>query len=95
MEEIQPFTFFYIVGLGNPEYIKALDEKYDKNVQILIYEPCIDIFYNVLENIDISTILKSERTILFFVDGINDKLINYSLGQLITAENFSYIKTFI
>lgn len=95
LEEIQPFTFFYIVGLGNPEYIKALDEKYDKNVQILIYEPCIDIFYNVLENIDISTILKSERTILFFVDGINDKLIDYSLGQLITAENFSYIKTFI
>ena len=23
LEEIQPFTFFYIVGLGNPEYIKA------------------------------------------------------------------------
>lgn len=95
LKDIQPCTQMYMIGLGNVEYLKLLDEKIDEQIQIIIYEPCKEIFFYILENIDISRVLESERAIVFFIEGINERVIEFSLSRLIQAENFEFIKIFI
>ena len=72
----QPAAFIFLVGIGNPSFAKQLDKVMTKEARILIYEPSMEIFFKVMECIDISKFLDSGRSVVFLVDGINDEMID-------------------
>lgn len=59
-------------GLSNGSYIRSYLEHANSKTKCVIYEPSIDIFLNVLNEIDITDILMSER-VRIIVSGINDE----------------------
>lgn len=74
-----------IFGLGNGIFVRELLKRLDGNI-LLIYEPSKDVFFNVLENYDISDILGSNNVSLT-VEGINDIEIKNLLGSHVTWLN--------
>lgn len=70
------FNNFYKVislfGLGNGMFAQQIIKKMNKDDILLIYEPSVDIFIKVLENIDLKEILENMHVILV-VEGLNEK----------------------
>ena len=91
----QPAAFIFLVGIGNPDFAKQLDKVMTKDARILIYEPSMDIFMSVMESIDISQFLNSERSIVFLVDGINDEMIDRSIESIINVNMLPYFDIYV
>lgn len=58
-------------GLGNGVFAREMLRKLDGQGLLLIYEPCMDIFFYVLEHYDISDLLEASN-VSITVEGIND-----------------------
>lgn len=91
----QPAAFIFLVGIGNPDFAKQLDNVMTKEARILIYEPSIDVFFSVMESIDISHFLKSNRSIVFLVDGINDEMITRSIESIINVNMLPFFDIYV
>ena len=91
----QPAAFIFLVGIGNPNFAKQLDTVMTKEARILIYEPSMDIFFKVMESIDISQFLGSNRSIVFLVDGINDEMITRSIESIININMLPYFDIYV
>lgn len=63
-------TVVNMFGLGNGVFARELLNKMNDTDNLLIYEPCIELFNHVIENYDISDILSDKRVFLF-VNSIN------------------------
>ncbi len=59
----------FIMGLGNPSYLKELAEHTKKKITIIIYEPSFQIFLHFLEHVSIAEWME-KHMITFFVKGI-------------------------
>ncbi|MCD8212749.1 MAG: DUF115 domain-containing protein [Campylobacter sp.] len=83
-----PFLFFY--GLGNGVFYKAILYN-ETHKRVVVIEPDLEIIFIVLNLIDLSKELKSERLVLFY-----SKFITYSqIYYLIAKQDFRvYAKTY-
>ena len=84
---------YFIYGLGNGMCVSKLRDCVTDKSLIIIYEPMIDIFYHVIENIDLTELIAKDRTILF-VNNINDAIMKKVLNQIIsinTLEKAKYV----
>lgn len=79
-------SYLFIFGLSNGAYIREFLEVANESVKCIVYEPCLDIFLSVLRNIDITTILESDRVILC-VKGLNENLFTGSVSGAIQVYN--------
>lgn len=90
------FTFIFF-GIGNIGYLRELIENVNARLNIIIYEPSIQIFLKSLEMYDLSEGLK-KHMIVFWVDGIGqmteDKF-DGILRRVLNLENMSKIQLFI
>lgn len=75
-----------MVGLANGAFAKEFLSKNDNELICIIYEPDIDIFMQVINNIDITDILSDER-VLLVVKGINEAFLNVCLSKVIQVHN--------
>lgn len=91
----QPAAFIFLVGIGNPDFAKQLDKVMTKEARILIYEPSIEVFFRVMESIDLSNFLQSNRSIVFLVDGINDEMITRSIESIINVNMLPYFDIYV
>ena len=91
----QPAAFIFLVGIGNPSFAKQLDKVMTKEARILIYEPSMEIFFKVMECIDISKFLDSGRSVVFLVDGINDEMIDRSIESIINVNMLPYFDIYV
>lgn len=91
----QPAAFIFLVGIGNPSFAKQLDKVMTKEARILIYEPSMEIFFKVMECIDISNFLDSGRSVVFLVDGINDEMIDRSIESIINVNMLPYFDIYV
>ena len=66
-----------------------------KEARILIYEPSIEVFFRVMESIDLSNFLQSNRSIVFLVDGINDEMITRSIESIINVNMLPYFDIYV
>lgn len=73
-------TPVYIVGMANIVFLKEILNQTDKSVNIMVYEPSIDIFYEMMEKMDI-TIYFENRAVGLVVEGLNEK----ELKNVVTA----------
>ena len=76
---------FFLFGLGNGMYAKKALAETSEDVLIFIYEPSKSIWKTVLEKIDISNILCSDRIILQVAD-YGDLLLEEKLDRVIRYE---------
>lgn len=90
--EIHKYAPVFLVGLGSGIYLKKLCETADDTVNIIVYEPSVEIYFYTLEHVDLSECMK-KRMIAWIVDGINEKGLSGALEKLVTVESVEYFKT--
>ncbi len=59
----------FMMGLGNPTYLKELAETAENRITIIIYEPSIQIFLHFLENVPLQKWM-DKHLIVFWVKGL-------------------------
>lgn len=79
----------FIMGLGNPSYLKELAEHTKKKITIIIYEPSFQIFLHFLEHVSIAEWME-KHMITFFVKGIkgmDEHAMRGMVGRVLTYES--------
>ncbi len=75
-------------GLSNGGFVRQALKIVNNQVIIVVYEPSVSIFMEVIKNIDITDVLDSGRVILV-VDGINEEYFDVVLGKAIRPMNIN------
>lgn len=89
-------AIFFIAGIGNPVYAKILLEEHRQTkLNIVIYEPSKEIFFKVLESIDITDLLQKDAKCIFVIDGLTGVKVENVIQKMISVEVIDHIKTFI
>ena len=89
-------AIFFIAGIGNPVYAKILLEEHRQTkLNIVIYEPSKEIFFKVLESIDITDLLQKDAKCIFVIDGLTGAKVENVIQKMISVEVMDHIKTFI
>ena len=89
-------AIFFIAGIGNPVYAKILLEEHRQTkLNIVIYEPSKEIFFKVLESIDITDLLQKDAKCIFVIDGLTGVKVENVIHKMISVEVMDHIKTFI
>lgn len=81
-------TIIVLMGLGCVNYIRELLKLLDNTNQVIIYEPDMDLFYEIMKNIDIRDIIKDKR-VFIYVKGINE---GKFVDKLLLRTNYSNLK---
>ncbi len=88
---------FIFMGLGNIGYLRELIEQVDVRLNIIIYEPSIQIFLKILEMMDLEKGME-KHLIVFWVEGIGgmtlDKL-DLILGHVMQLEKLKSLQLFV
>lgn len=67
--ELQTNAPIFFMGIGNPFYLKELVEQTKAKITIIVYEPSLQIFLQVLEMIDLERLMEKQM-IVFWVKGL-------------------------
>lgn len=87
----------FIMGLGNPVYLKELVKQTEKKITIVVYEPSLQIFLKFLESVPIQRWME-KHLIIFWVKGIkgmDDKEMSKMVGSLLTHEMIPHYRKLI
>lgn len=79
-------SILFMYGLSNGNYVREFIHYAKKNVKCIVYEPCVDVFMQVIQNIDIKDILESERVYVIVKD-INDEDFSFVVGKWLQLYN--------
>lgn len=79
-------SILFMYGLSNGSCVREFIKHTKKNVKCIVYEPCADIFMQVIKNIDIKDILESDR-VYIVVKGINDDDFSYAVSKWLQLYN--------
>ncbi len=83
-------SVYILVGSGNPTFIKRLLNETKEDSIIIVYEPSINIFLKVIEEIDISDLIKSGK-VSFFIDGINGEDVKQMIDDTLVFDNLNIL----
>lgn len=81
-------TVISMFGFGNGLFIREIIKRLKNDDTLLIYEPCKELFYFVLEHFDITDLLSSKK-IHIFVHGINDDQFKKFLSHYVNWANLN------
>lgn len=88
---------YIMLGIGNIGYLRELIEHVDVRLNIIIYEPSIQIFLKVLEWMDLEKGME-KHLIIFWVEGVGmmtlEKISNV-LDKVMRLENLKNVQLFI
>lgn len=87
----------FIMGLGNPSYLKELAEHTKKKITIIIYEPSFQIFLHFLEHVSIAEWME-KHMITFFVKGIkgmDEQAMRGLVGRVLTYESMPFSRRLV
>ncbi len=59
-------------GMANGMYVREIRQKAKHDPKVVVYEPSIDIFLQVIDHIDISDLLEDNK-VLFAIEGLNEE----------------------
>lgn len=93
--EFSFMTTVIIIGIGNYWHVKRILEKVDNTMNVLIYEPCINIFLKMLETVDMRELFEEDASVALVVEGINQWELNYYISQMISLESMSKVKLYL
>lgn len=95
--ELQTNAPVFMMGLGNPSYLKELAERTNHRIAIVIYEPSFEIFLNFLENVPLQRWMEKHQ-IIFWVkglEGMDDEAMGRALRRMVTYEMIPYSRKLI
>ncbi len=75
-----------LFGFGNGSIASEIAKKINDEARLLIYEPCQELFFYVMEHFDLSELLKDKR-ISIFVEGIDGDMLSSSISYLVNNVN--------
>ena len=87
----------FIMGLGNPSYLKELAEHTKKKITIIIYEPSFQIFLHFLEHVSIAEWME-KHMITFFVKvikGMDEQAMRGLAGRVLTYESMPFSRRLV
>ena len=73
-------------GLANVLFLRELLINNRKKIKCIVYEPSVEVFIEVLKNIDITDVFEDER-VRFIIDGINEWQLANMLNEVIDVHN--------
>lgn len=87
----------FMMGLGNPFYLRELVEQTENKITIIIYEPSIQIFFKFLETIPLQQWM--EKHLIVFcvkgIEGMDDKAMRGLMQRIIRYEMIPYSRKLI
>lgn len=94
--QIEESAMFFFGGIGNPLYIKKIIENNKtNNMSVIIYEPSKEIFFTILESIDLTEILESNVDCIFVVEEVTGIKINDVIKKMISVIMLEHVRTII
>lgn len=81
----------FLFGIGSGAYLKALVDSTKEEVNIVVYEPSVQIFLKALHEIDLSKEIKN-RPIAFIVEEINPEEFEAVMDKVLVFENVGFLK---
>ncbi|MCI9004475.1 MAG: motility associated factor glycosyltransferase family protein [Lachnospiraceae bacterium] len=92
IKSLPEYSTVLIVGFGNAFYLQELLRETTENFNILIYEPCMEVFLKVLEEIDITEVFHN-RPVALLIKGLNEEELIPVMCQWLTNETLPYFRT--
>ncbi len=92
MGEIHKYAPVFLLGIGSGIYLKKIIENTDESVVVIAYEPSINIFLKMLEEVDLTKEIDN-RPIGFVVKGLNDAEFQPVLSRLVSVETIDFVKS--
>lgn len=86
VKDMQDKAILTMFGLANGSFVKEALHITNEEVQIIIYEPSVSVFMQVVHSIDITDILNNDR-ITLVVEGINGQDYDVVLGDSLRSYN--------
>ncbi len=86
-------TPIFVTGMGNIAMIRELLVLTDPEINIMVYEPSIEIFYFLLENVDISDYFDN-RALGLVIEGINETEMDGVIRSYISLANIEFLKNY-
>lgn len=86
-------TPIFITGMGDAALIHELLTATDPEINIMIYEPSAEIFYFMLENVDISDYFDN-RPLGLVIEGINETEMDGVIRAYISLANIEFLKNY-
>lgn len=87
----------FIMGTGDPSYLRELVEKMENRIAIIVYEPSLQIFLKFLEMVDLEKWME-KHLIIFWVkglEGMDMKSMTAILAKILKCEMLMYSRNFI
>lgn len=92
--EIHKYAAIFLFGVGNGAYLKAAVEKCPKEANIIVYEPSMNIFLTLLQEIDLSKELE-KLPIGFVIEGLNETEFPQVMANALVLENLDHMKIYV
>ena len=89
--KIDKHAVIFLIGLGDLAFLKQLVRTIDTSIQLVIYEPSLNVFFEVIENIDLSFLFE-DRIPALIVDGLNGEEKKAIVKKLVTLANIEFIR---
>ncbi len=93
--ELSFMTTIIIIGIGNYWHVKRILDKVDATMNVMVYEPCINIFLKMLETVDMRELFEENASVVLVVEGINQWELKYYISQMISLESMSKVKLYL
>ena len=87
--EIIDYSFMVFLGFGNGIFARQIRQTMEEHVQILFYDPSVEIFLHTIRYYDISDLLADENTVIL-VERINDSKAAQVLMDNIKFDNYRF-----
>lgn len=93
--KIEEFATILIIGISNGMHIRRIMESVPRTVNILVYEPSLEVFRRALEEIDLSFLFQLDIPVGIIVEGLNRAESTDYLNHFITYDNMALLKFYI
>ncbi len=81
----------FVLGTGDVAFLKELLDTTEKEINIMVYEPCAEIFFRLLEEADIAEYFEN-RPLRLIIEGINEMDMEAVVGSFVQLANAEYVK---
>lgn len=95
--ELSENYIYIFMGIGNVGYLRELIENVKVHLNIIIYEPSIQIFKKAMENIDLSKGMEN-HLIVFWIEGVGEMTLDKMdtiLEKVIKLERLDELQLFV
>lgn len=93
--KIEEYTPVVIIGISNGYHVRRIMESVPKTANILIYEPCFEMFRRELEEVDLSFLFDLDVPVGIIVDGLNENEMEAYFHLMISYDNMTSLKYYM